>query len=101
MPDDEVNKIYLCNIKGPPGNAGEIATVAKVGVVKPDGDTIVITEDGTISSTAKGGGGAAGPMNFEVRSDGHLYVVYDDGMGEPQIRINEQGHLVWSYETKE
>jgi len=38
----------------------EVATVADVGVVKPDGSTITITADGTISAPG-GGGGGGGP----------------------------------------
>ena len=47
------------------------------------------------------GGRIPGPMNFEVRSDGHLYMVYDNGIGEPDVHINDQGHLIWMYENDE
>ena len=100
MPVD-VHRIYLGNIKGPPGDSVNVATSDKVGIVKPDNETITVAEDGTITVIGGVGSHGSGPMNFEVRSDGHLYIVYDDGMGEPQIRINDQGHLVWSYENDE
>ena len=68
-----------------------VATVEEAGIVKPDGATIRITEDGTISSLG------TGPIALEVE-DGHLFVYYDDGVGEPNIYIDENGHLIWTYE---
>ena len=49
--------------KGDKGDAGEviIATTAKAGIVKPDGTTITVTEDGTISSA---GGGSASSLEW-------------------------------------
>ena len=40
------------------GEMPEIATVSKAGLVKPDGNTITIDNDGTIHSVGGGGGGA-------------------------------------------
>lgn len=50
-----------------------IATVEVAGKVKPDGTTITISEDGTISSVATGGGGE------EVTVDGTSIVKNSDG----------------------
>ena len=165
MPGDEVHKIYLGNIKGPPGDivtianthrrgavkisddgtilvddegtiSVPIATITSLGVVKPDGTSIRITEDGTISvdtnsvtatadkaGTVKPDGSSItvgddgvvsvpeastdspgivkpdgksivinkdgtistspgtpiGPLKFEIRENGHLFLTYDDG----------------------
>ena len=70
MPD-EVHKIYLGNIKGPPGSSA-IATDSRAGAVKPDNETIIITEDGTITSIFPS------TVEFVVKDDGHLYIRYDD-----------------------
>lgn len=71
MPDGEVHKIYLGNIKGPPGNSA-IATSNRVGSVKPDNESIIVTEDGTITSILPT------TLEFVVKDDGHLYIRYDD-----------------------
>lgn len=42
----------------------DIATVNKAGIVKPDGETILITPDGTI--TAVGGGGEGGTTDYNL-----------------------------------
>ena len=71
MPDDEVYKIYLGNIKGPPGNA-RIASESIAGIVQPDNDTIIVDENGVITSVWPN------QLTFVVKDDGHLYVRYDD-----------------------
>lgn len=52
-----------------------------------------------------GGGGGAGLVAFEVHDDGHLYMIYDNGMGEPSVELKKDGpltgHLVWTYESEE
>ena len=49
--------------KGDKGDQGEasVATIEQAGIVKPDGTTITITEDGTISSA---GGGSASSLEW-------------------------------------
>ena len=70
----------------------EVATTVKEGLVKPDGKTVTVKEDGTISAAN------AGPMSFEIdETDGHLYVYYEDTVGEPNVYINEEGHLIWDF----
>ena len=61
--------------------AKSIATVDKVGVVKPDGTTITIDQDGTIHSLG-GGGGTGGTTN------------YNDLANKPQINdVEIKGNL--------
>ena len=70
-----------------------IATTDIAGRVKPDGRSITVDEDGTIASTNN-----SGPMSFEIdETDGHLYVYYEDTIGEPNVYINDEGHLIWKY----
>ena len=40
------------------------ATLQRMGAVKPDGTTIVISADGTISATGGGGSGGTGPVQL-------------------------------------
>ena len=68
-----------------------IATVEETGIVKPDGSTIKVSDDGTISSLG------TGPIALELENE-HLWVYYDDGLGEPNVEIDENGHLIWTYE---
>lgn len=44
-PQDENIRIWL----NPDGVPGSVATLSQVGVVKPDGTTITVSEDGTLS----------------------------------------------------
>ncbi len=57
-----------------------VATVDTVGTVKPDGTTITITADGTISSTG-GAGGSIATTNTAgiVKPDGSTITVSEDG----------------------
>lgn len=90
-PDGSTIKI---NEEGTISAAAEvpIATPEVAGKVKPDGKTVTVSEDGTLSSMS------AGPMGFEVSDDGHLYVYYEEASGEPNISIDDQGHLIWEFE---
>ena len=66
-----------------------------------EGDERVLLGTGEWGEYRGGGGTGAGPMAFEVREDGHLWVVYDDALGEPDLYISEEGHLMWRYTTEE
>lgn len=93
---------------GPQGPPGENATTTALASLAAPGLLRALSgnEDEVLLGSGEwgdyhGGGSGLGPMAFEVRSDGHLYVVYDDAFGEPNLSINDQGHLIWSYETQE
>ena len=59
-----------------------VATNANVGVVKPDGSTILVAPDGTISSTGGGGGGAGTPVSDEQVAGGTtVWTLANDFIG--------------------
>lgn len=81
--------------------ATSAGTAAKLGTETVGDETHGVWLDSGVPKATTGGvGSGAGPMAFEVRPDGHLWVVYDDGLGEPDLYVNDQGHLVWRYETQ-
>lgn len=88
----------LARLAGKVVERTSVATVERAGVVRPDGTSVRVAEDGTISAVGGGGGASAAPFALEVGSDGHLYVYYDDGTAPPALSI-EGGHLYWTYET--
>lgn len=65
------------------GGTGDIpiATTATAGKVKPDGTTITITDDGTISASSGGGGDvtAAGDNTFTGSNTFNSYVTFNNG----------------------
>ena len=76
-----------------------IATTDEVGLVKPDGETITISEDGTITATAKEPSVAttetAGIVKpdgstITVDADGTIHAVSDVGTGGGIIEIPDQ-----------
>lgn len=101
--------------------AVRIATVERVGLVKPDGTTVTIDADGTIHAVGGGGGDieevvarlvdeAIAGMEFRIDEDGHLVCGYEaDGgdvagmireavaerISEMSFRIDGDGNLVW------
>lgn len=123
-PGAQTISITLTNIKGEPGTPGEDGAAGPAGPAGPPGENATTTalasqdapgllralsgqEDQVLLGNGEwgeyhgGGGGGSGPMAFEVRSDGHLWCIYDDGLGEPDLYVNDQGHLMWRYETQE
>ena len=109
------------DLQGPPGPAGpqgtqgppgenatttELASVEAAGLLRQltGSATDVLLGTGTFgpcpSGGGGGGGGGAGPVVFEVREDGHLYEIYDDASGAPSMHIDEDGHLIWTYESQ-
>lgn len=77
----------------------DVATVDTAGLVRPDGSTILVTEEGVVSAKSSGGGSV--PFAMEVGGDGHLYVYYEDSQSEPSLSIDDDGHLYWTYETED
>lgn len=68
-----------------------IATVDVAGKVKPDGTTITITEDGTISSVATGGGGSVEVDGKTiVNNDGVISLAYPMVEGKVAIGTGAQ-----------
>lgn len=60
-------------------------------------DVYVIPISGTyvlLGGAVAGGGG--GLYAFEIRSDGHLWLVYDTPV-QPAFSINAAGHLIYTF----
>lgn len=59
-------------------------------------DVYVIPISGTyvLLGGAVAGGGVGGLYAFEIRNDGHLWIVYDTATA-PAFSINSAGHLIY------
>lgn len=49
-----------------------------------------------LGGAVAGGGGIGGLYAFEIRSDGHLWLVYDTPV-QPAFSINAAGHLIYTF----
>ena len=58
------------------------------------GDNITITDNGNGTYTIAGDGGGGGAFAFEIGTDGHLYLLYDDGSSTPNYTVDGSGHLI-------
>lgn len=65
-------------------------------------DVYVIPISGTyilLGGAVAGGGGIGGLYAFEIRSDGHLWLVYDTPV-QPAFSINAAGHLIYTFQEE-
>lgn len=105
---------WLLSLKGEPGIDG-VAPEIRVGTVttgEPGSQAAVegVEEDGevvlnfTIPRGEKGepgsaggstGGGSAGIYAFEIREDGHLWMLTESAEKADKFYINENGHLIY------
>lgn len=66
FPTEDFNEIIKASSDGPIDI--DIATLEKAGIVKPDGTSITIEEDGTIHAIG-GGGGSGGKVNWYISQE--------------------------------
>ena len=78
-------------IQGPQGVQGEQGETGPQGLQGPKGDKGDKGESGVLVSVET-------HYAFELRDDGHLYCVYADSEEAPAVKINDDGHLIFSIE---
>lgn len=61
-----------------------------IGPQGPQGVPGLDGEDGTNGVVTT----MSGQYGFQIKDDGHLYLVYTDGDTPPDFQINENGHLI-------
>lgn len=78
--EDIENRIELGEFTGPPGPQGQQGVAGKDGQDGVNGVVVTIS----------------GQFAMQIQN-GHLYVIYPDGGVAPNMEINSDGHLLWSY----
>ena len=78
-------------IQGPQGVQGKQGEQGPQGLQGPKGDKGDKGESGVLVSVET-------HYAFELRDDGHLYCVYADSEEAPAVKINDDGHLIFSIE---
>lgn len=104
---------WLESLKGEKGNNGLAATIEIGEVVTADaGEEASVENVGTETAAVlnftiprgerglpgSGGGDSAGLCAFEIRKDGHLWLVSDTEMEAKRLYINDAGHLIYKME---
>lgn len=81
-----------------------LATKSNPGLVPelPEDDTLVLKSDGTWGEQVNNN---IGLISLDIHEDGHLYLIYDDNVGEPNLSVEQDGplagHLIWRYSIEE
>lgn len=77
-------------------NEGNTSTSYKLDITTKDGK---FTTPNLKGKDGDGSGGASGGLfAFEIREDGHLYIVSDDETQAQNFYINDEGHLIYKLE---
>lgn len=94
--DGEVPKIEIGTVTtGEPGSQAAVENVGTDGKVVLD-FSIPRGEKGSPgSSGGSGGDGSAGIYAFEIREDGHLWMMAENEEKADKFFINENGHLIY------
>ena len=80
------------------GNPGTNASVVNVGTENAAVLNFTIPRGNPGEPGGGSSGGSGGLFAFELRSDGHLYVISDTTLTENQFVINSSGHLIYTLE---
>ena len=80
------------------GDPGTNASVVNVGTENAAVLNFTIPRGNPGESGGGSSGGSGGLFAFEIRSDGHLYVLSDTTLTENQFVINSSGHLIYTLE---
>lgn len=80
------------------GNPGTDASVVNVGTENTAVLNFTIPRGNPGEPGGGSSGGSGGLFAFEIRSDGHLYVISDTTLTENQFVINSSGHLIYTLE---
>lgn len=82
-------------------NPENTSTIYKLDITTKDGTITTPNLKGKDGNISGGGGssGSGGLFTFEIREDGHLWIISDSETQAQNFRINEDGHLIYTLEV--
>ncbi len=87
---------WLDSLQGEKGEPGQDGAVTIEGIQAAEGDVLQYRDGEWRAAQMKvSGGGYGGMCCFEIREDGHLWMLAEDGSEPSGIYIREDGHLIY------
>lgn len=86
---------WLDFLRGDPGEPGLPGAVTIDGITGTEGDVLQYQDGGWKAAQIRVSGGSGGLYCFEIREDGHLWLLDDGQPGQEDFYIREDGHLIY------
>lgn len=88
-------KEWVDSLQGRQGEPGQDGAVTIEGIQGAEGDILQYQNGKWQAAQIKVSGGSGGMYCFDVREDGHLWMLTDEQAGQDSFYIREDGHLIY------